>query len=356
MDRCTITATCAADNFVTYINIKRGTRIMFRRMALSAFSLMGTLACISSASANDTIRILSPTWAGFAPLYVAQDLGYYAKEGIKVEVTLEDDRSNVMAAMARGDIEMDMRTMGEYQGRPRTKDTPGVIIGTIDESRGGDGVMASGDIKDVSDLKGKIVAAETNQPGRLLLQLELKKRGMSVSDLTMREISTPDSVAAFADPSVSAVVAYEPFFTQMKSKLPERKPHMIVSSADYQGYIVDVMIARQADVAENPEKYRKFLKALYKAQNYFVTNKEDFIKLAAPHFNLSEDEFKGNLNSFVYHSLSDAKEELGTPEKHGKLYGVFDILMDLNLQNGTADTKLSAADSIDSSIIAGVQP
>ena len=46
-----------------------------------------------------------------------------------------------MAAMARGDIEVDMRTVGEHQGRPRDESTPGIIIGTIDQSLGGDGVI-----------------------------------------------------------------------------------------------------------------------------------------------------------------------------------------------------------------------
>ena len=46
--------------------------------------------------------------------------------------------------MARGDVEVQMRSVGEYQGRPRDKTTPGIIIGTIDESVGGDGVITDG--------------------------------------------------------------------------------------------------------------------------------------------------------------------------------------------------------------------
>ena len=67
--------------------------------------------------------------------------------------------------MARGDIEVDMRTVGEHQGRPRDDTTPGIIIGTIDKSLGGDGVIVDGSIKSAADLKGKTVAAEPNIPG-----------------------------------------------------------------------------------------------------------------------------------------------------------------------------------------------
>ena len=45
---------------------------------------------------------------------------------------------------------------------------------------------------------------------------------------------------------------------------------------------------------------------------------------------------------------------MGAPGKPGTLYDVFPIVMGLNLENGAADHKLSAAPSIDSSVIATI--
>ncbi len=119
-----------------------------------------------------------------------------------------------MAAYERGDIEVDMRTVGEHQGRPRDANTPGVIIGVIDESLGGDGVITDDAIKTVADLKGKTVAAEPNIPARLLLQMELKKAGMTLSDVQLKDIATADTAAVFADDSIAAIATYEPFMSQ----------------------------------------------------------------------------------------------------------------------------------------------
>ena len=146
-------------------------------LAGAAFSALMVVAP-GAAQPAETIRMLAPTWLGFAPVHVANDLGCFKAEGLEVDYKFEDDRSNVMAAYARGDIEVDMRTVGEHQGRPRDASTPGVIIGTIDESVGGDGVIADESVKSVADLKGKIAAAEPNIPARLLLQMELKKAGL----------------------------------------------------------------------------------------------------------------------------------------------------------------------------------
>ena len=80
---------------------------------------------VGMARADEAIRILCPTWPGYAPIFVANDLGYFKELGITVTMNFDDDRSDVLAAMARGDIEIDMRTVGEHQGGRATPTRPG---------------------------------------------------------------------------------------------------------------------------------------------------------------------------------------------------------------------------------------
>jgi NitT/TauT family transport system substrate-binding protein len=315
---------------------------------------LGIGLAAGTAGAAEKIRVLCPTWPGFAPVLVANDLGYFKDKGLEVEVRFEDDRSNVMAAMARGDIEVDMRTVGEHQGRPRDASTPGIIIGTIDKSLGGDGVVVDGSIAKVADLKGKTVAAEPNIPARLLLQLELKKAGLTLKDVNLKEIATADTVAVFADPSVAAVASYEPFMSQAVKNLPDRKAKILASSKDSE-IIVDIITARQDDLKANPKKYADFLAGIYKAIDYYKTDPAGFIKLAAPHYNLSEAEVKEILDtSLVYTPLAEAAAFIGKPGAKGTLHPIFDTVMQLNLENGAADQKLDAASQIDQSVMATV--
>jgi NitT/TauT family transport system substrate-binding protein len=317
--------------------------------SLATVTAVCSLAAFSAgAHADNRIRILSPNWSGYAPVFVAEDLGYFKQLGIDVSLKFEDERPNVMAAMARGDIEMDMRTVGEYQGRPRADDTPGVIIGTIDESLGGDGVVSDGSIKSVADLKGKTIASEPNIPARLLLQMELKKKGLTLNDLKLKEISTADSVAVFSDKSIAAVATFQPFLSQAMSVNAARSPRLLVSSREHPGVIVDVLIVRQDDLKANPDKYRKFLIGVFKAINYYKTNPADFVKLAAPHYKLSADEFKATIvGSLEYTDFARTSAYFGTKAKPGPVYGVFDQVMSLNLENGAADHRLTANKAIE---------
>jgi NitT/TauT family transport system substrate-binding protein len=323
------------------------------RIAAAVFLLETASA---PALAADTIRVLSPTWPGFAPVFVASDKGYFKDLGLTVDKKFEDDRANVMAAMQRGDIEVDMRTVGEHQGRPRDETTPGVIIGTIDKSVGGDGVIADGSIDTVADLRGKKIAVEPNIPARLLLQLALKKVGMSLNDLQIVEIATADTAAVFADTSVAAVGTYQPFLSQAITISPDRKGKVLLSSIDSE-IIIDVITARQDDLKKNPKKYQNFLAGIYRAVKLYQTDPAEFIKLASPHYNLSEAEVKDIIDSsLAYTPLAEANDLIGTPDKPGRLYGIFDTVMQLNLENGAADKKLTAASQIDASVISKVAP
>ena len=209
----------------------------------------------SSASAQElTIKCAYPFWPGFAPVYLAQELGYFKEEGLTVEETFDDDRGNVLPALERGDIGCDMRTVGEHQGRPRTPETQGRIIGTIDISMGGDGVLVQKDIKTMGDLKGKVFAAEPNTPARLIAQIMLKKEGLTFADLKLKDIASADAIAVFADPDVAGVAVYEPTLTEALKASHKEGAYIIASSRDFPGLITDVIVARTDDLKANPEK------------------------------------------------------------------------------------------------------
>ena len=316
----------------------------------ATFALM--IAASGAAFSQDTIHMLAPTWLGFAPVHVANDLGCFKDEGLVVDYKFEDDRSNVMAAYARGDIDVDMRTVGEHQGRPRDASTPGVIIGTIDESVGGDGVITDETIKSVADLRGKTVAAEPNIPARLLMQMELKKAGMTLADVHIKDIATADTAAIFADNSISAIATYEPFMSQAVKASGRPGARVFFSSKDYRGIIIDVITARQEDLAANPKKYASFLKCVYKAVDYSKTEPAKYAELAAVHYGLTAAEVTDILTtSLAYTTLDDAKAYLGKPSGKGTLHDIFDTVMQLNLENGAADNKLDASQQIDNAVI-----
>jgi len=327
---------------------------MRKILALTA-AVTAIISAYAPAKSAEQIRILAPTWLGFAPVHVAIKNGCFEKHGLDVNIRFEDDLANVMAAMARGDVEVQMRSVGEYQGRPRDKNTPGIIIGTIDESVGGDGVITDQKIKSVADLKGKTVAAELNIPARLLLQMALKEAGLSLRDLQIKDIATADTAAVFADESIAAVATYEPFMSQAIQNSSRAGAKELLTSKDYRGLIVDAIIARNDDLKANPQKYVKFLSCIYEAVDFIKASPGKFAEIVAPEFGLTPAEVSAVVKtSLSYNTLADAKAYMGGAAATGSLPKIFDTIMDLNIENAAADTKLVAKDQIDNSIISQV--
>jgi NitT/TauT family transport system substrate-binding protein len=324
-------------------------------LRLSLLAATAATLALPATAQDNTIRVLAPTWVGFAPALVAQDLGCYEEEGVTLDFRFEDDRANVMAAMERGDIDADMRTVGEHQGRPRVPETPGTIIGTIDISVGGDGVLVDGSIGSVADLAGKTVAIEPNIPARLLLQMELAKVGLSINDVELREIATADTIAVFSDPSIAAVGTYEPFLSQAVQIVTDRNPRVLVSSREEPDIIVDIITARDAALAENPGKFESLLRCVYRAVDYQSTNPAEFSELAAPYFGLTAADVTEIIEtSLAYTTYEEAVEFLGSDGGTGRLHEVFDQVMALNIDFGAADTVLTAAEEIDNTLLTGL--
>jgi NitT/TauT family transport system substrate-binding protein len=302
---------------------------------------------------ENKITCMYPVWVGFAPVHLANELGYFKDEGIEVEEILDDDMPNAIAAMERGDIDCYLRTVGEFQGLGRRKDTQGIIIGTIDLSLGGDGWAADGSIRTVCDLKGKTIAVEPNLPARLLMQMALKKEcNLSIKDTNLIDVAAGDAVGAFADTKLAAVGTYEPVLSQVVSTHKDsRGAHVVASSKEYDDLILDIIMAHTDELKAHPAKYAKFLRAIYRAVDYFYANQEASIPIIAAHFSISPDDFRATLPNVKYTPFDEAKHFIGTVDKEGRGYEVFREAMDLNLEFGSADVKLNPEDHIDRSII-----
>ena len=317
------------------------------------------LALITSFSAapavaQDKISCIFPFWFGFAPVFVAQEEGYFASEDLEVTTAFDNDRANVLPAMASGSIECTMRTIGESMSRPRKADTTGTVIGTIDISVGADGVVASGDIKTVEDLIGKTMAGEINHPGTTLVQHALSQIGKSIGDVNIQLIATDDSAAVFEDPSISAVATWEPMMSSIVNGSSRDGTHVLLSSADYEGLITDVIVVRTDDYNENPAKYAKFLRGIYRAIDLYNADPDKFIAISAPFFDTPADEMKDALAGVKYTSYEESVAYLPSAAGDGQLKEVFDAFNDINVTLDLQDAALEYEPYVDGSALNGL--
>lgn len=327
-------------------------RLIAYCLAIGGFALM--LGSAAPAAAIETTKLVCAFtfWPGQGVYILADKLGYLKEEGVEMEFVQEDDIQIQTEAMEAGHINCNARTIGEYLSRPRDAETKGVVIGAMDFSRGGDGVIASGDIKDVCDLKGKTFAMEPTLPANLLLQLALKEKcGMTLADLEILHIATADGLAVFADPKVDVIESYEPLLSQILAANVRPGAYKLVDSSDYPELIVDVFYLHDDLLKQNPELVRGMLRAVYRAADFYFKDPDKANELMAPAFNLTPAEMAEAMKGLKFATYEEAVDLFGTNEKPGRFQQIFETVMQLNIEQGVADAPLKYGERVDASFL-----
>lgn len=325
-----------------------------KRLLLPAFVSAAVLGAVAPAHAEDEIDCIFPYWFGFAPVFVAESEGYFESEGLAVSTAFDNDRANVLPAMASGSIDCTMRTIGEVMSRPRTADTTGVVIGTIDVSVGADGVVAGPEIESVSDLIGKNFAGEINHPGTTLVAHALAQEGLSIDDVNLQLIATDDSMAVFEDASIAAVATWEPMMSSIVNGTSREGARILLSSADYEGLITDVIVVRTEDYQENPEKYAKFLRGIYRAIDLYNADPERFVEIAAPFFDVPADEMAEALEGVLYTDYEETVSYMPSADGPGRLFEVFTAFNEINQSLDLQDAPLDYDALVTGDVVQGL--
>ncbi|MFP6741321.1 MAG: ABC transporter substrate-binding protein [Alphaproteobacteria bacterium] len=313
--------------------------------------LMGGMA---SASANELVKCAFPYWFGFAPTTVAEKLGYFAEEGVEVTWVFDNDRANVYPALDTNEINCTMRTIGEHMSRPLTPDSNLIVIGVIDVSVGADGVVGAPGIDKVTDLIGKIFAGEINHPGTVMVAHALKQAGYSLADVDMRLIATDDAAAVFEDDEVAAVATWEPMLSEIVNNTERTGAHILISSADFNGLITDVVIVNKQDYAAHRAKYETLMRGIYRAVDLYNNDPDKFLAVAAPIYDVTPDIMAGDLGGVYYTTFEDALDYFGIGGRTAKLGGVIDSLNEINVDLDLMDAAISFDVMVDPTLTDGL--
>jgi NitT/TauT family transport system substrate-binding protein len=175
---------------------------------------------VASASA-EPIKLGMSTWLGYAPLYLAKEKGFFQKQGVDVEVVVIESPSDRRAAFAADKIQ-GMATTVDTHVMTAAAENPIPVkqVLALDDSHGGDGMVAKKEIKTIKDLKGKTVAAQLGAGASYFwLNYVLSQNGMKLADLKAIDMKAGDAGSAFVAGKVDAAVTWEPWLSRAKATL-----------------------------------------------------------------------------------------------------------------------------------------
>jgi NitT/TauT family transport system substrate-binding protein len=289
-------------------------------------------------------------WVGFAPFFVAKDLGYFGNLPVDFDfIAVEGDKR---AGLYAGRFQMICETLDMFETSRESQDFPGKIIFAIDESFGGDGVIAVKEVQTLKDLRGANVVAEPGQPSYFILQYLLHKEGMTLRDIKVQSMNSSDAAAAFIAKKADVAGTYEPYLTQALQKRPGS--HLLVSSTDLPGYIVDVAIVRAETLNSRREDLVAILRGWCMAVEQFKIHRSESVANMAKAFKITPDEFTRTVEGLRYFDCSRGQTFMGTGAANGPIFEIFKNVGTILNENNLTSVTVSAQDRIDPSVVQAV--
>ncbi|MGZ9053077.1 MAG: ABC transporter substrate-binding protein [Rhodoplanes sp.] len=234
-------------------------------LGLSALAL-GPLISGCGNNGKRTYRIGLGPWIGFGPLYLAKEKGYFKDAGLDVELVVLTGLAERNSALKAGKIDA-LAAPVDYFVLAAGNNLVATIVMAIDESAGGDGIVARKDIQTVADLRGRKVAFQRGLPSEFFLRALLLDAGMSIGDLQTLDMETAQAGAAFIAGQVDAAVVWEPWLTKAAQ---DGGGHVLASTREFPNLIVDVLAFNQDVVQKHPEDVQAIVGAILKAIDYML--------------------------------------------------------------------------------------
>lgn len=292
----------------------------------------------TSANAEELVKVTLNEVAHsifYAPQYVAIQEGYFAEEGIDLELVTGFGADKTMTAVLSGDA--DIGFMGAeasiYAFAEGAKD-PVVNFAQLTQ-RAGNFLVAREEMPNFTwqDLKGAdILGGRKGGMPQMVFEYILKENGLDPEkDMKIdQSIDFGSTAAAFSGGSADFTVEFEPGATSLEK---EGVGYVVASLGVDSGYVpYTAYSAKSSFIKENPEIIQKFTNAMQKGMDYVQNHTpEEIAAVIAPQFEetdletittiinryYEQDTWKENLifQEDSFQLLQDILEEAGELEE-----------------------------------------
>lgn len=297
---------------------------------------------------GQTLRLGLNPWIGNGIYHIAKEKGFFDAEDIKVELEDYADGAVGKQLIASGRVDMLSLT-------PETvvvlKDA-GIDVKAVamtDTSEGGDGIIATQNIKTLADLRGKKVAYEEGSPSHFFLSYLLDKEGMSTKDLQSVNVIAPDAGASFVSGNVDAAVTWQPWL----SKASDRQGGYLIADSKSNPILPALAIFRTQTIQEKPQDIRAMLRAVFKAREWALANPNEAYPIMAKALGVSVQDIKDQMPDFRWFTYED--NEKGFANGNYSSTNLIQRAGDLWLKLGLIKSQINASQLVDTSIIKNLQ-
>jgi putative hydroxymethylpyrimidine transport system substrate-binding protein len=246
-----------------------------------------------------------------APIIVAQEMGYFKDQGLEVKIITPANPNDPPKLVAAG--KADLAVSYQYQHQMQVdQGLPLVRIATlIATPLNSLVVLADSDIKNIADLKDKIIGYSVGGFETILLKVMLERAGLKLTDVKLVNVNFSLSPSLLSKKSDAVIGAFRNFeLNQMEiEKQPGRA--FFVEEYGIPSYDELIIVANKKSLTD--PKLRKFVNALEQGVQYLVNHPDKSWQL----FIKNHEDLDDQLNKMAWtDTLSRFSLRPGALDKH----------------------------------------
>ncbi|MES5100982.1 ABC transporter substrate-binding protein [Agrobacterium sp. BA1120] len=320
---------------------------MLLKLLTCTIIAVSVFANTAPASENKPLSVGMTTWVGYGLLHLADQKGLFKKNNVDVSLMTVQDKPSTAAAIATGRLDGWSTTVDTFIFYNAQQLGIKQVL-AVDFSKGGEGIVAANGIKSFEDLKGKTLGAEEGSSTYFFLLNLLADHKMSPKDVKLQSMRAGDAGAAFAAGRLDAAATWDPWL----SKAKERGGHVLASSADKPGLIVDTVAFRTDVIEKRPDDIKNFIKAYFEAYDYWKASPDDANAIMAKALGISDEEFRASLSGLEFVSREENEKYIGSVSSLGMIKDVTQRGIEFYMKAGLLKASFEASNVVDAKPLA----
>lgn len=256
------------------------------------------------------IKIALDSWIGYFPIQSPVFRKLMREDGYRV-VILDDgaDYPGRMADLKSGEIDLAVCTVDAYLVNGAAEGFPGTIITVIDESKGGDAIVAwknkIDSIDKLKDTQNFKIAFTPDSPSHHLLKSVGVHFGIdellnSSGNWKIETSGAQEAYRKFMSKEVEIAVIWEPYVTKALSNSGVVK---LLGTEDVEKLIVDILLVSRNYASKNPELVELVVKNYYQTMKIYTEQPELLQNDIIAHTKLNEAQVQSMLQGVKWLDL-----------------------------------------------------
>jgi len=206
------------------------------------------------------------------PLYVAQEAGYFADEGLEVEMTQPGDPNDPPKLVAAGRYDLAISYQPQLHMQA-AEGLPVVRIGTlIDQPLNSLVVLDRGPIQEIADLKGRKIGFSVGGFEEALLTAMLGEAGLTMDDVSLINVNFSLSPALMSGQVAAVIGAYRNFELNQLEIEGRKGRAFLPEKHGVPSYDELVFVARKG--TEDDPRFAAFLRAVKRGVDHLKRDPE----------------------------------------------------------------------------------